>query len=229
MQPPVITIDGPSGSGKGEISARLARELGFALLDSGALYRTLGLAASRAGVALDDPDGLARIAGSMRLEFGHAGPGSVHLDGDDVSLAIRTDEGSLMASRVGEVAAARDALHQRQLQFRQPPGLVADGRDMGTVVFPDAEVKIFLTASAEERAKRRHKQLIGKGIDAILPDLLRDLLERDERDSQRAVSPLKPAADAKVLDTTELSIEQVMEQVYDLVQQKLGEKVFRNT
>jgi len=146
----------------------------------------------------------------------------VWLDNEDVTAAIRTGIGSDLASKVGAIPAAREALHERQLAFRQAPGLVADGRDMGTVVFPDAQVKIFLTASPEERAQRRYKQLIGKGIDAILPDLLRDLKERDERDSQRAIAPLKPAEDAKLLDTTGLTIDQVVDQVMALVSAGLG-------
>ena len=210
---PVIAIDGPSGSGKGTIAARVAEKLGFALLDSGSLYRVLGIAALKRGTDLNDPRQVTELAKSIKIEFGNSGAGSVWLDGEDVTLEIRTDTGSDMASRVGAIAAAREALFERQLAFRQGPGLVADGRDMGTVVFPDAEVKIYLDASPEERARRRYKQLIGKGIDAILPDLLRELKERDERDSQRAISPLKPAEDAIVLDTTALDIDQVVEQV----------------
>ena len=218
---PVIAIDGPSGSGKGTVAARIADRLGFLLLDSGALYRVLGVAVRKSGTDLADQQAVAKLAHTMELEFGHAGPGSVILNGDDVSLEIRTDSGSDMASRVGAVAAARKALFARQLAFRRAPGLVADGRDMGTVVFPDAELKIFLTASPEERAQRRYKQLIGKGIDAILPDLLRDLKERDERDRARPISPLRPAEDAVVLDTTGLTIEQVVDRVMNLVTNRL--------
>lgn len=212
---PVIAIDGPSGSGKGTIAARVAEELGFSLLDSGALYRVLGIACHRRGIDLGDPEAVAAVTASMDIQFGKSGEGSVWLDGEDVSLDIRTDLGSDMASRVGAIQAARDALFERQLAFRRPPGLVADGRDMGTTVFPDATVKIFLTASLEARAERRYKQLIGKGIDAILPDLLRDLKERDRRDSERAISPLLPAEDAIVIDTTDLTIDQVVEQVLE--------------
>lgn len=218
---PVIAIDGPSGSGKGTVAARIADRLGFLLLDSGALYRVLGVAVRKSGTDLADQQAVAKLAHTMELEFGHAGPGSVILNGEDVSLEIRTDSGSDMASRVGAVAAARKALFARQLAFRRAPGLVADGRDMGTVVFPDAELKIFLTASPEERAQRRYKQLIGKGIDAILPDLLRDLKERDERDRARPISPLRPAEDAVVLDTTGLTIEQVVDRVMNLVTNRL--------
>lgn len=213
---PVIAIDGPSGSGKGTIASRVAEALGYSLLDSGALYRVLGIACHRHNTDLDDPAAVARLAENIEIEFGRSGEGSVWLDGEDVSLAIRGDLGSDMASRVGAIHEAREALFARQLAFRQPPGLVADGRDMGTAVFPDASLKIFLTASAEERAERRYKQLIAKGIDAILPDLLRDLKERDRRDSERAISPLKPAEDAIVIDTTDLTIEQVVQQVLEL-------------
>ncbi|MBT4254812.1 MAG: (d)CMP kinase, partial [Gammaproteobacteria bacterium] len=198
---------------KGTIASRVASELRYHLLDSGALYRILGIATLKHGVALNNEPELAKLAKSLDIAFGENGSGSVSLDGDDVSLEIRSDRGSDMASRVGAIPAARDALFERQLAFLQPPGLVADGRDMGTVVFPDAEVKIYLTASPEERARRRYKQLIGKGIDAILPALLRELKERDERDSKREVSPLVPAEDALVLDTTDLSIDEVVEEV----------------
>lgn len=220
-KPPVITIDGPSGTGKGSVAKAVADRLGFALLDSGALYRALGIAVLRHGIPLEDHGKIAELALGLDIEFGRNGPDSVSLDGEDASLAIRTEQGSDMASRVGSIPAARAALLARQLAFRKPPGLVADGRDMGTVVFPDAEVKIFLTASAEERAQRRYNQLIGKGIGAILPDLLRDLKERDERDSLRAISPLKPAEDATVLDTTHLDLSAVIERVMKLVIEKL--------
>ena len=215
-RPRVITIDGPSASGKGTVAARVAEALGFSLLDSGALYRVLGIAARKQQLSLDNHQQLARLAAGLKIEFGTAGPGSVQLNGEDVSQEIRTDAASKLASEVGAIPAAREALLQRQLAFRQPPGLVADGRDMGTVVFPDAELKIFLTASPKERAQRRYKQLIGKGIGAILPDLLRELKDRDERDSQRAVSPLKPAADAALLDTTQLTIDEVVARVLEL-------------
>ena len=219
---PVIAIDGPSGSGKGTIAAKVAEKLGFSLLDSGVLYRILGIAVLKGGVNLEDIDKLTSLALQMDIEFGPAGPDSVTLDGEDVSLEIRTDIGSRMASKVGAIPAARNALFERQLAFRRSPGLVADGRDMGAVVFPDAAVKIFLTASAEERAQRRYKQLIGKGIDAILPDLLRELRKRDRRDSQREISPLKPAEDATILDTTHQSIDEVVNQVMAQCYKELG-------
>ena len=212
---PVIAIDGPSGSGKGTISSRVAESLGFSLLDSGALYRVLGIACDRHGIDLTDSLAVANLARDLDIQFGLRGEGSVCVDGEDVSLAIRTDLGSDMASKVGVIEEAREALFQRQLAFREAPGLVADGRDMGTSVFPDATLKIFLTASLEARAQRRYKQLIGKGINATLPALLRDLKERDRRDSERTVSPLKPAEDAIVIDTTDLTIEQVVKQVLE--------------
>ena len=219
----VITIDGPSASGKGTVAVRVAEALGFSLLDSGALYRVLGIAARKQQLNLGNHQQLAQLAADLKIEFGNAGPGSVWLNGEDVSLEIRTDAASKLASEVGAIPAAREALLQRQLEFRQPPGLVADGRDMGTIVFPNAELKIFLTASPEERAQRRYKQLIAKGIGAILPDLLRELKSRDERDSQRAVSPLRPAADATILDTTRLTIDEVVTRVLVLAAASMGD------
>lgn len=218
---PVITIDGPSGSGKGTVAVRLAEKLGFTLLDSGALYRSVGIAALRGGIDLRDHQQIAELARHLNIEFGVSSPDSVWLDGEDVSLEIRTDIGSELASQIGAIPAAREALYERQLAFRKAPGLVADGRDMGTVVFQDAIIKIYLTARPEERAQRRYKQLIDKGIDASLADLLQDLKERDARDSERPISPLKPAKDAVVLDTTDLHIDQVVEQVLDLVSERL--------
>ena len=218
---PVITIDGPSGSGKGTVAVRIAEKLGFTLLDSGALYRSGGIAALRDGIDLRDHQQIAELARHLNIEFGVSSPDSVWLDGEDVSLEIRTDIGSELASQIGAIPAAREALYERQLAFRKAPGLVADGRDMGTVVFQDAIIKIYLTARPEERAQRRYKQLIDKGIDASLADLLRDLKERDARDSERPISPLKPAKDAVVLDTTDLQIDQVVEQVLDLVSERL--------
>lgn len=218
---PVITIDGPSGSGKGTVAVRIAENLGFTLLDSGALYRSVGIAALRGGIDLRDHQQIAELARHLNIEFGVSSPDSVWLDGEDVSLEIRTDIGSELASQIGAIPAAREALYERQVAFRKAPGLVADGRDMGTVVFRDAIIKIYLTARPEERAQRRYKQLIDKGIDASLPDLLRDLKERDARDSERPISPLKPAKDAVVLDTTDLHIDQVVAQVLDLVSERL--------
>jgi len=219
---PVVTIDGPSGSGKGAVAAILAKQLGFSLLDSGALYRVLGIATLKANLELENHKAIRDLAQDMRVVFGLSGADSVELNGEDISLEIRTDIGSDRASKIGAIPAAREALFQRQLDFRQAPGLVADGRDMGTVVFPDAQLKIYLTASPEERAQRRYKQLIGKGIGAILVDLLRELKVRDQRDSEREISPLKPAVDAFVIDTTSLSLEQVVEKVAKLAAQALA-------
>ena len=219
---PVITIDGPSGSGKGTVAALAAKDLGFRLLDSGALYRSLAVCAIKREVNLEDHRQLADLAGCLNIEFGLFGSGSVSLDGEDVSLEIRTDIVSKAASLLGTIPAVRTALHEQQLAFRKKPGLVADGRDMGTVVFPDALVKIYLTARLEERVQRRYKQLIDKGIDATLPLLLRDLKERDAKDSERPISPLKPAKDAVVLDTTDLQVDQVVQLVMSIVRDRLA-------
>lgn len=207
---PVITIDGPSGTGKGTIAHLLAQELGWHILDSGALYRIVGVAALDQAVAAEDSEGLVRIAGAMQVAFSTVFPGSILLDGKEISGRVRLEESGAMASRVASNPALRAALLQRQHDFRRPPGLVADGRDMGTVVFPDACCKFFLTASAEIRAQRRYNQLKDKEVDVSLPGLLRDIQARDERDSTRAVSPLKPAEEALIVDTGPLTIEQVM-------------------
>lgn len=221
MTAPVLTIDGPAGSGKGTISQQVAAALGWHLLDSGALYRLVGLALTRAGGAADDEPQAARLAGSMDIVFEPAAAGTVvWLDGEDVTEAIRTESASAMSSRMGAMPAVRQALLERQRAFVQPPGLVADGRDMGTVVFPAAPLKIFLTASAMERAERRYKQLKAKGESVNIADLLRDLEARDQRDSQRAVSPLVPAEDAVVVDTTHMGITEVTEMVLSLARQR---------
>jgi cytidylate kinase len=216
---PVITIDGPSGSGKGTISRQLAQDLGWNFLDSGALYRLVALAAEHHGIALDNEEALETLAAHLDVEFevieGQAEPRIV-LEGEDVSKALRSETCGNNASRVAVLTRVRQALLERQRAFRQAPGLVADGRDMGSVVFPDAELKIFLTASAEERAQRRYKQLKDKGMDVNLTRLLAEIAERDDRDSQRAVAPMKPAADASVIDTSTLSVEAVMERVREL-------------
>ncbi|MEC7765344.1 MAG: (d)CMP kinase [Pseudomonadota bacterium] len=219
---PVITIDGPSGSGKGTVATLTAKDLGFRLLDSGALYRSLAVSAIKREVNLEDHQQLAELARCLNIEFDLFNSGSVWLDGEDVSLSIRTDIVSKAASLLGTIPAVRTALHEQQLAFRKEPGLVADGRDMGTVVFPDALVKIYLTARLEERVQRRYKQLIDKGIDATLPLLLRDLKERDAKDSERPISPLKPAKDAVVLDTTDLQVDQVVQLVMSIVRDRLA-------
>jgi len=206
----VITIDGPSGTGKGTVAHLLAQELGWHILDSGALYRIVGVAALDQAVAVDNSHALVRIANAMEVDFSTVFPGSILLDGKEISGRVRLEESGVMASRVATNPALRTALLQRQYSFRRPPGLVADGRDMGTVVFQDALCKFYLTASAEIRAQRRYNQLKDKEVGVSLLGLLRDIQERDERDSTRAVSPLKPAKDALIVDTGPLTIEQVM-------------------
>jgi 3-phosphoshikimate 1-carboxyvinyltransferase len=204
---PVITVDGPTASGKGTLAAALAERLGYHTLDSGSLYRATALAALQDRIAPDDETALARLASILDLRFDGA---AVVLRGRAVSDDLRREEVGSLASRIAALPAVREALHGLQLAFRRAPGLVADGRDMGTVVFPDAALKVFLTASAESRAKRRHKQLKEKGFPANLSSLLQDLQQRDARDSSRAVSPLVPARGAYVLDSTTLTIEQTV-------------------
>ncbi|HEY2633271.1 MAG TPA: (d)CMP kinase [Steroidobacteraceae bacterium] len=224
---PVMTIDGPSGSGKGTVSRAAARALGWGLLDSGALYRLVALAGRQAGIALDDAPGLARLAESARLGFGSGSTGEevVWLDGQDVTRAIRTEEAGNDASKVAAIPQVRAALLERQRRFAAPPGLVADGRDMGTVVFPGAEVKIFLTASAAERALRRYKQLKEKGVAANLAALSLEIAERDLRDSTRTASPLVASADAVLLDTTGMSVDTVVERVLEVARGRLSREV----
>jgi cytidylate kinase len=220
----IMTIDGPSGSGKGTVSRAAARTLGWALLDSGALYRLVALAGRRAGVSLDDGLRLAQLAERLDLKFGSgsAGEEAVWLGADEVTGAIRTEQAGNDASRVAALPLVRAALLERQRRFAVPPGLVADGRDMGTVVFPQAEVKIFLTASAEERAVRRHKQLKEKGVAANLAALSLEIAERDLRDTQRAVSPLVASADAVLVDTTGMSVTAVVERVLGVARGRLS-------
>ncbi|GGI18418.1 cytidylate kinase [Oxalicibacterium faecigallinarum] len=207
---PVITIDGPTASGKGTVAQRVATALHFHYLDSGALYRLTALSALSHKVSLDDEAALVEVASRLKPTFQ---ADDVFLNGDNVSLAIRAEEVGNAASKIAALPAVRQALVELQLRFREAPGLLADGRDMGTVIFPNACLKVFLTASAEARAERRYKQLIGKGFSANMHDLLKDLNERDARDANRAVAPLKPAEGAYLLDTSNLTVDQAVEQV----------------
>ncbi|MDA7085740.1 (d)CMP kinase [Pseudomonas sp. SA3-5] len=217
---PIVAIDGPSGSGKGTIAGLLALKLGWNLLDSGALYRLLAFAARNHGVDLTNEEAMKVLAAHLDVQFlaGAQGQGQrIILEGEEVTDAIRNEGIGAGASLVAALPAVREALLQRQRAFQEMPGLVADGRDMGTVVFPDAPLKIFLTASAEERARRRYLQLKAKGDDVNLASLLDEIRARDERDTQRAVAPLKAADDAILLDSTDLSIEQVLELILNEV------------
>ena len=219
---PVLTIDGPSGSGKGTISRRVATRLGWALLDSGALYRLVAVGAQRAGLEPTDVPAHAAFAHRMAVRFGAHPDGSerIELDGADVTAAVRSETAGNGASRVAAWEPVRSALLQRQRDFARPPGLVADGRDMGTVVFPAAALKIFLTASATERALRRYNQLKDKGSGVSLAALSREIAERDERDTRRALAPLRPADDAIVVDSTSLDIDQVVGRVLELARER---------
>lgn len=215
---PVIAIDGPSASGKGTVAALLAQRLGFHRLDSGALYRLVALAAVRADVALDDEGGLERIAAQLPARF--VGDG-VFLGADEVTTAIRSEPISAAASQVAALPRVRQALVERQRAYRRAPGLVAEGRDMGSVIFPDAQLKVFLSASVEARAERRYKQLMEKDLAANMHGLLQDLRERDARDMTRGVAPLQKSADAVPLDTTNMTVEQAVAAVLDLVRSRL--------
>ncbi|MHB1271337.1 MAG: (d)CMP kinase [Rhodanobacter sp.] len=218
---PVLTIDGPSGSGKGTISALVAEHLGWHLLDSGALYRAVGYAAGMAGLDLSDVEAVTRCAQSINIKFraaGNDGGARVIVNGHDATDELRTETAGAAASAIASMPPVREALVALQLGFRKSPGLVADGRDMGTVIFPDAAFKVFLTASAAERAKRRYKQLKEKGLSVTLAGLQREIEARDNRDASRAVAPLKPAEDALLVDTTGVGIDDVVAKVLAVVQ-----------
>ena len=217
---PVLAIDGPGGAGKGTVSLRVARQLGWHYLDSGALYRLVAVAAARDGVDLDDGDALARAAVHLKIEFRLADALQVWLDGADVTTAIREEPTARAASRVAMHAPLRTALLPLQRAFARPPGLVAEGRDMGTVVFPDAVLKIFLTASAEQRAQRRWLQLSQAGVDASLSAILDDLRRRDAQDASRAAAPLRPADDAVLVDSSSLTVEEVCARIVGHVEER---------
>lgn len=220
---PVLTIDGPSGAGKGTVSRLVAWRLGWHYLDSGALYRAVGVAASWADLDLADPAALVRCTFDTEVRFDEDGSTlRVFVNGSDATDELRLETTGTVASAIAAIPEVRAALKERQRVFRREPGLVADGRDMGTVIFPDATCKVFLTASAEERARRRHNQLKGKGVSVTFDGLLREILARDARDAQRTVAPLKPADDAVLIDTTGLSIEEVVERVLALVPTRGG-------
>jgi len=219
---PVITLDGPSGAGKGTIAQQVASDLGFHILDSGSLYRLTALASQNDGIDLADESAIADVAANLAVVFKPTDIGlQILLRDEDASELIRQEEIGMRASKVAAIPAVRDALLQRQRDFLELPGLVADGRDMGTTVFPNAALKVFMTASAEERAERRVKQLKEKGISANIAALVADLKARDEQDANRAISPLKPAEDAIYLDTTSMSIQEVTQKVLDLAKQRL--------
>lgn len=216
--PPVLTIDGPSGAGKGTVSRIVSQRLGWHYLDSGAMYRAVGVAASWTDVDVSDPSALVRCTFDTQVEFVDVdGALRVMVNGVDATDELRLETTGALASAIAAIPEVRAALKERQRAFRREPGLVADGRDMGTVIFPDAPHKVFLTASAEERADRRYKQLKQKGVSVIFDDLLREIMARDARDAQRTVAPLKPADDAVLIDTTGLGIDEVVERVLGLL------------
>lgn len=223
-QTPVVTVDGPSGAGKGTLCMLLAKKLGFHLLDSGAIYRVLALAAIHHGVDTESEDALVPLATHLDVQFVAEGDlVKVILEGEDVSGELRKEETGMAASKVAALPRVREALLRRQRAFEAAPGLVADGRDMGTVVFTNAQAKIFLDASAEERANRRLKQLQDKGLDVKFADLLSEIQERDDRDRNRPVAPLRPAEDALVLDSTSMTIDEVVEKALQYIKSKLAE------
>ncbi|MEW9796962.1 (d)CMP kinase [Alteromonas sp. CYL-A6] len=219
---PVVTVDGPSGAGKGTLSCLLAKRLNWHFLDSGAIYRVLAVATLHHDLPCDDEEAIVPLATGLDVNFETVSDGTrIILEGEDVTDDIRTEEVGSVASKVAALPRVREALLRRQRAFQQAPGLVADGRDMGTVVFPDAAVKIFLTASAEARAERRYGQLKAKGMDVNIARLLTDIKARDERDSQRAVAPLVPAKDAIIIDSTDLDIDQVFEKAMEVITSRL--------
>lgn len=216
--PPVLTIDGPSGAGKGTVSRIVSRRLGWHYLDSGALYRAVGVAASWANLDMSDAAALVRCTFDTKVDFVEGEQGlRVLVNGADATDELRLETAGAVASAIAPIPEVRAALKERQRAFRRDPGLVADGRDMGTVIFPDAPYKVFLTASAEERAQRRHKQLKDKGVSVNFDDLLREIMARDARDAQRTVAPLKPADDAVLIDTSGIGIDEVVARVLDLI------------
>jgi cytidylate kinase len=227
---PVITVDGPSGAGKGTISVLLAKKLGWHFLDSGAIYRVLAIAAIHHQIPASDEAGLLPLASGLDVNFETLETSTrIVLEGEDVSDAIRTEEVGSVASQIASLPAVREALLRRQRAFKQSPGLVADGRDMGTVVFPQAQVKIFLTASAEERASRRFNQLKDAGHDVSILRLLDDIKARDERDANRSVAPLVPAEDALIIDSTHLSVNQVIEKIEEFIESKFTENPLKKS